>query len=244
MVTRVHIDGFNLYHGAIRANSLHWLDLAEFSKRLNRGMPVDRVIYCTAMVASTSTDSQKAQRQDIYHRALSLMCPSVEIVKGQFTSHKKFQPIANCGAPATCLVSVVIRNEKGSDVNLASRLLHDAHLGRFEGRFERAIVVSGDSDLVEPIRLVTQEIGKVVWVRNPRDVHSEELAAVSSDYGRIRHTVLKDSQFTDSVTNGAKTYTKPAKWLSPPIAKTKTEVAVFTCPQNGCANNIKTFNYV
>jgi hypothetical protein len=136
-------------------------------------------------------------------------------------------------------VQVVIRNEKGSDVNLASKLLHDAHMDRYE----RAIVVSGDSDLTEPIRLVTQEIGKTVWVRNPRDVHSEELTAVASHYDRIRPAVLIASQFPDSVSDGSKTYTKPAKWSLPPGARSKTEIAAFACPVTGCGNTIKTSTY-
>jgi hypothetical protein len=44
-------------------------------------------------------------------------------------------------------VQVIKTEEKGSDVNLATHLLHDAHMGRFEV----AVVLSNDSDLLEPI---------------------------------------------------------------------------------------------
>jgi hypothetical protein len=43
-------------------------------------------------------------------------------------------------------VRVIKTEEKGSDVNLATHLLHDAHMGRFE----LGVVVSNDSDLLEP----------------------------------------------------------------------------------------------
>ena len=46
--------------------------------------------------------------------------------------------------------------EKGSDVNLASHLLFDA----FRGAFDAAAVLSNDSDLVEPIRIVTKELSR------------------------------------------------------------------------------------
>ncbi len=137
-ITRVYIDGFNLYHALIRPNRLHWLDLTTFAQRLNRGQPVDKVIYCTAMVSGTPIDPAKAQRQDAYHRALAIACPNVEIVKGQFTTHKKLQAVATCPSFPTCGIRVAVRNEKGSDVNLRPRLLHDAHLGAYD----RAIVVS------------------------------------------------------------------------------------------------------
>ena len=44
--------------------------------------------------------------------------------------------------------------EKGSDVNLASHLLRDA----YNRRFEVAEIITNDSDLAEPVRIVSQEI--------------------------------------------------------------------------------------
>jgi uncharacterized LabA/DUF88 family protein len=236
VTTRVYIDGFNLYHGIIRPNRLHWLDLGAFAWRLNRGDPIERVIYCTAMVSSTPNDPQKAQRQDVYHRALAVACTDVEVLLGMFTKHTKWQPLTNCANSPSCAVKIAVRNEKGSDVNLATRLLHDAHMGRYD----RAIVVSGDSDLVEPIRLVTREVGKIVWVRNPRDVASSELEAVASDYARIRPAVLQHTQLPDPVTNGVLTYRKPTKWSQPPRARTKTQILAVACPQSHCTKTIET----
>jgi uncharacterized LabA/DUF88 family protein len=233
LTTRVYIDGFNLYYGIIRTNRLHWLDLAAFARRLNRGDPVDRVVYCTAMVSSTATDPDKAQRQDVYHRALRVACPSVEIVLGMFTKHKKWQPVTACVSSPTCAVQVAVRNEKGSDVNLAARLLHDAHTGKYD----RAIVVSGDSDLVEPVRLITSETKKVVWVRNPRNVASAEFEAVATDYGRIRPAVLIASQLPDTVTNGVLQYRKPAQWSQPTTIRVKTDIISMACPQTACTKN-------
>jgi uncharacterized LabA/DUF88 family protein len=236
VITRVYIDGFNLYHGIIRENRLHWLDLSAFARRLNRGDPVERVLYCTAMVSSTPNDPDKAQRQDVYHRALAVACPTVDIILGMFTTHRKWQAVTNCSNSPACAVKVSVRNEKGSDVNLAARLLHDAHAGRYD----RAIVVSGDSDLVEPIRLVTAEVGKVVWVRNPRDRASAELEAVASDYARIRPSVLQNAQLPDPVSNGVLTYSKPPKWSQATAARTRTAVLSTACPQGGCGKTVET----
>jgi hypothetical protein len=51
-------------------------------------------------------------------------------------------------------VKVIKTEEKGSDVNLATHLLHDAHLGRFD----IAVVISNDSDPE-----LSPHIRTVVW---------------------------------------------------------------------------------
>ena len=53
--------------------------------------------------------------------------------------------------------------EKGSDVNLATRLL----VGGFTGDYEQAVVVSNDSDLAAPIRYVNNDLGLRVVLVNP-----------------------------------------------------------------------------
>jgi hypothetical protein len=52
------------------------------------------------------------------------------------------------GGPTT--VRVLKTEENGSDVNLATYLLSDA----YEQVFEKAVVISNDSDLCTPIALV------------------------------------------------------------------------------------------
>jgi NYN domain len=50
--------------------------------------------------------------------------------------------------------------EKGSDVNLATRLLIDA----FDKAFDAAVVITNDSDLAEPIRQVRRKFGYRVMI--------------------------------------------------------------------------------
>ena len=57
--------------------------------------------------------------------------------------------------PYPVVAKVWKTEEKGSDVNLASHLVYDA----CQGSFDVAAVLSNDTDLVEPIRIVTQELG-------------------------------------------------------------------------------------
>lgn len=226
---RAYIDGFNLYHGIVRANRLHWLNLTTFTEKLNGGFPVDKVIYCTARVSSTPDDPNKNQRQHAYLLAVTAACPNVEIIYGQFRKHDKVKPLAGCKQSPTCCVNVVIREEKGSDVNLASRLLHDAHLGRFD----RAIVVSGDSDLVEPVRLVRDEVKREVWVFNPYARESKELKAVASEYRAIHCSVLRNSQFPDVIQNTKRCYRKPDEWKKPLNPVELTIISSHRCSECG-----------
>lgn len=53
--------------------------------------------------------------------------------------------------------------EKGSDVNIAAHLLRDA----YNHAFEVAVLITNDSDLVEPVRIVRHELNLPVGILNP-----------------------------------------------------------------------------
>ena len=61
------------------------------------------------------------------------------------------------------MVKVYRSEEKGTDVNLAVHMVHDAHLAKFDA----ALVLSNNSDLVEAVRIVVKEIGKPVFFTLP-----------------------------------------------------------------------------
>lgn len=207
-IFRFYIDGFNLYYGSLRRNRLHWLDLNNFCE-LSAGGPVDKILYCTAMVKPPPNDPLKAIRQQAYIRALGAYS-NVEIVKGQYKRQRAVHELWACEDKNPCLVRTWKVEEKGSDVNLASRLIHDAHMKRFD----RAFVVSGDSDLVEPIRLVVREIGLPVEVHNPDgNPRSKELSRVATAYKRVDIAHLQKSQLPDPVNRAGKgPVHKPPKW--------------------------------
>ena len=81
--------------------------------------------------------------------------------------------------------------EKGSDVNLAVHLLNDAWMDRFDV----AAVVSNDTDLVEPIRMVTEERGKTVFAVSPsRWSTAPKLRRAATGVRHIREKMLQVSQ--------------------------------------------------
>jgi hypothetical protein len=99
------------------------------------------------------------------------------------------------------------KEEKGSDVNLASFLLNDA----WKGLFDAAVVISNDTDLVSPVRMVTQERSKVVFLVCPgRWNASAKLVRVSTYVRHIRAGILRTSQFPDPIPGT--TIRKPPQW--------------------------------
>ena len=97
--------------------------------------------------------------------------------------------------------------EKGSDVNLAAHLLNDA----WQDLFEAAVVVSNDTDLVVPIRMVTEERKRPVFVVCPgRWQVAPQLRQVASHVRHIRPAILRAAQFPGILPGTA--VTKPADW--------------------------------
>lgn len=109
--------------------------------------------------------------------------------------------------PDAVLAEVHTLEEKGSDVNLASHLLNDA----WKGVFDAAVVISNDTDLVEPIRMVTQERRQPVTIVCPgRWNMAPGLASVATRKRRMRKSHLQKAQFPDPLAGSG--LQKPAGW--------------------------------
>jgi uncharacterized LabA/DUF88 family protein len=98
--------------------------------------------------------------------------------------------------------------EKGSDVNLASHLVNDG----WKNAFDVAVVVSNDTDLVEPIRIVTQELKKPVGILFPVKKPATSLKNVATFMKTLRPNRLAAAQFPDPVIAASKTIAKPLGW--------------------------------
>ena len=104
---------------------------------------------------------------------------------------------------------VIKTEEKGSDVNLGTHLLMDA----FDDLFDVAVVVSNDSDLAEPIRMVRQRFGKAVGLLGHRSVRvSGKLKPLASFIRSFPTSALLTAQFPQQITDGNGTFSKPNQW--------------------------------
>ena len=204
--TNVYVDGFNLYYGALKNTSYRWLDLDALSRLLLPGHEIREIRYFTARVMDRPKDPGAAARQDAYLRALKSL-PNVSVYFGHFLTHKVTMPSADPSAPYRP-VRVFRTEEKGSDVNLATHLVHDAHMDRFDV----AAVVSNDSDFLDPIRIVRDELNKRVGLLNPHRRPSRALLPEIDFCKRIRAGVLSMAQFPDELTDRTGTISRPVSW--------------------------------
>lgn len=208
MNTWVYVDGFNLYYGAVKGTSYKWLDIQRLCQLL---LPKNRILkikYFTALVTARPGDLDQPNRQQIYLRALRTI-PGLEIIYGHFLEHEVMMPVADSlpGSPRT--VKVIKTEEKGSDVNIATHMISDG----YKGAYEVAILISNDSDLVEPVKIVRNELNIPVGILNPRPASpSHELRKYASFVKPIRSGVLAASQFSPVITDTTGGFHKPSNW--------------------------------
>jgi hypothetical protein len=203
MKVKVYIDGFNLYYGAVKNSPYKWLNLEKMCRLLLPQDSIQSIKYFTALVDPRPNDPEKRKRQETYLRALRTI-PNLSIYEGFFLTHEINMPKVGGG-----FARVIKTEEKGSDVNLASHLLIDG----FMNNYELAVVVSNDSDLLMPIRFVTEELGKPVGLLNPHRSHpSAALIPHVLFIKHIRFGVLAKSQFDIILTDSQGKFSKPANW--------------------------------
>ncbi|MEV0712773.1 NYN domain-containing protein [Nocardia aurea] len=215
-----------------------WLDLRKLAsitvaaKSGWTGPVIDRVVYCTAPISGK--DNPVGQReQDTYIRALQHANSIDELSKGNYVYRVTTAPLATEGAKftpvlsnpawpvmvkdgsgredpkATFMVKVARREEKGSDVNVASHLLIDV----LEKKVDAAVVISNDSDLAYPVRQARLRV-PVGTVNPSKSPPAKKLAGAPADgvgghwWYRFEIADYKAAQLPDPVGR----LTKPPPW--------------------------------
>lgn len=208
-----YIDGFNLYNGLVRraeAKGLpdaehRWLNLVKLAQFLVPTVDVVRVRYFTSRVKRRLDDPDAGTRQEVFLRALATL-PNLTVHEGHFQRNRVWRRLVDDPSKS---VRIIDYKEKGSDVNLAAYLIHDA-LSR---ECNMACVVSSDSDLAEPIRLANAALKHGVVVLSPNvGQPSRKLALVARESRRIAHRTLAACHLPDEVEDADGVITKPPSW--------------------------------
>jgi hypothetical protein len=118
-----------------------------------------------------------------------------------------FLPPGPTPYPGPDFARVVKTEEKGSDVNLGVHLVRDAFLGAFDG----AAVITNDTDLTEPLRIVASDLKLPITLLTPVDRPAENLKKLATDVRHLR-PYLGVSQFPDPVIGPKGPIAKPAGW--------------------------------
>ncbi|XUU60855.1 NYN domain-containing protein [Erythrobacter sp. HA6-11] len=177
--TYVYIDGFNLYHAlcALNQDHLKWLDLWKLSESLIRDKEeLACVKYFTAYATWRQSSYRRHQR---YIQALEHH--GVTPIIGRF-KRKSVRCQATCGA------TFWTHEEKETDVNIGAHLVADA----LKNRFDRALVISADTDLNAAVDLARAETGDklIDLVAPPGRKGRNSRALFEITLGKIRRSTL------------------------------------------------------
>ena len=209
MITNVYIDGFNLYYRALKETPFRWLDLRQLPQNLFPGDSIKVICYFTARLETRPDNPAQPQRQQAYLRALATL-PGFEAYFGAFRSGVKRRPLVDPlpGLPTHVLVRD--SEEKGSDVNLATRLLVDG----FNEKYEQAVVVSNDADFAGAMRYVRDDLGLKMTLVNPdfKNASPRDLADAATYVKHLRKSHLRRSLFPDTVNDEMGTIRRPDGW--------------------------------
>ncbi|MFC1739676.1 NYN domain-containing protein [Planctomycetota bacterium] len=194
-----YIDGFNVYYSinTHQFKRYKWLNYYAIAKDFTRrDDTIARVAYFTTYV--TWKPGSVARHKE-YVKALRFA--GVEIILGRFL--KKSVTCHNCHRPFKT------REEKQTDVNIALHLLSDA----VNDYFDRAIIISGDTDLVPAIEMVhkhcpEKEIGVVFPIRRINN----SLLKAADFYRTLRMPILKRCQLPDEIKIGNVVIRRPQEW--------------------------------
>ena len=196
-----YVDGFNLYYG-LRTKGwkrFYWLNIqALVSHLLKPNQTLVTTKYFTAIVRRPD---DKRRRQAAFLEALQTL-NDFEFYYGHYLAD--IVTCRNCGH------TYETHHEKMTDVNISVELMTDS----FQDRFDTALLVSADSDLVGPIKAVRNFFAtKRVVVAFPPERVSKALMHVAHGHLHIGRDVFARSQFPDTVVkSGGVVLRRPTEW--------------------------------
>lgn len=216
-----YIDGFNLYY-LLREYypNLKWLDpVCLVENVLGEEYDIIRVNYYTAQIYG----SDGAERQKNYWKALKKHAVAqqkdIRIHLGKFNVVEKRGKLITEGLPPLPrnfprIVKISAREEKRTDVTLASHMVEDAFCKKCDG----VAIVTNDSDFLEAIRAVKTRAGLPVWLLSPTrhesGIHSPHVGlknlVTAEFFRRIRRRHLVKAQLPERIPNTD--IVRPKRW--------------------------------
>ena len=182
------VDGFNLYHALDALPQYHrykWISLRKLAScYLRKQDRIEGIEYFTTLAL---WDASKAARHRIFIKVQEN--EGVAVTYGQFK--RKHKRCTLCGR------TFLTFEEKQTDVNIALRLFQLAVLDRYD----RAIIVSGDTDLIPAVKAVRSSFpGKQLGAVIPIGRASEDLKKQTDFHHRMKEAHLLSSRLPDRLT--------------------------------------------
>ena len=186
----VYIDGLNLYYG-IRSKGwglYQWVNPWALSMNLLKsGQRLEAVHYFASKFLREGGNPDESIQQNKYLEALE----AIDGLQIHYGYHQAVMWVCS-----TCGASHNAYEEKATDVNIAVKLICDAH----DDAFDTALLVSGDGDLAGTIKAVRERYPQksvvAAFPPNRRSVGLSAAATASLVIGRKR---ISDSQLPDEI---------------------------------------------
>jgi len=199
--TAFFIDGFNVYHSIANNHLFHkykWLNYRKLAECFTTKTETIQVIYYFTALAEWNRD--KECRHKNFIRVLDDL--GIKTVYGKYKLRDKF-----C---KNCKTHYQTYEEKQTDVNIAIQLLKSATLNEFD----KAFIVSGDSDLLAAIKTVkTLYPEKTISAIFPFGRKSDDIAGACDSFSKIKIKHLQNSRLDDPfVLTNSEIINCPREW--------------------------------
>jgi uncharacterized LabA/DUF88 family protein len=182
-----YVDGYNLYYG-LRSRGwkrFYWLNITSLARNLLK--PKQNLVRTKYFTTVVKRPEDRRRRQAVFLEALQTL-PDFNIYYGQF-----LEDTVTC---RHCGHTYVTYHEKMTDVNISVEFMADA----YQDRFDIALLISADSDLVGPVETVRRLFaGKRTIVAFPPNRSSFALQQAAHAALHIGHNELSKSLFPSMV---------------------------------------------
>ncbi len=206
------------------------MNLTELCLQVLPGLNIHRIRYFTALVKPFPSDPHIRLRQEIYIRALQTL-PNLTVHYGHYLQSQVSMRLVTPPPSGPRFAEVIKMEEKGSDVNIATYMLVDA----FRKDCDQLIVITNDSDLAEPVRIINKELLIPLGIFNPQtndtarrrsrvtgeplrparpSIELKKIAKFNRDFtSEGPHSHMARSQFLPQLKDAqGRTITKPTGW--------------------------------
>ncbi|MBT9143587.1 MAG: 6-hydroxy-3-succinoylpyridine 3-monooxygenase HspA [Syntrophomonadaceae bacterium] len=196
-----YVDGFNLYYGLKDKGwrRYYWLNIPLLAQNILK--PGQELIVTKYFTARVSSPLEKQKRQSTFLEALGTLT-GIEMFYGHYQLNPR--KCHKCGYEDR------ESKEKMTDVNIAVELLRDA----YDDKCDVALLISADSDLVPPIKAVTELFPhKRIVAAFPPNRYSFSLDKVAHASFRIGRARIANSILPEEIvkTDGA-ILRRPDSW--------------------------------
>jgi uncharacterized LabA/DUF88 family protein len=196
-----YIDGFNLYYGMKDAygRKYLWLNLPTLCAGLLK--PHQQLVAVKYFTARVRFPADTQARQSKYLDALD-GATSTEIIYGRLQM--------NTVTCKKCNHTKRKPEEKKTDVAISAHMVADA----YKGTAEAALLISGDSDLVPPVEIVSAIPNRRVIATFPPKRKSHDLGNAAGAHINIAEAHLRKAQLPETITlpSGVQ-LVRPASWV-------------------------------